>query len=365
MKLHWSPRSPFVRKVMVAAHELGLAEKIECVRSVAAMGKPNPAIMVDNPVEQDPGAGSRDGTVLIDSAVIVEYLDSLAGGGRLLAPAGRLRWLALSRQALADGLLDLLVLWRNEREKPAGRQTHEWLDAFAIKAAATLDRMEAEAARWKANRSGSGTSRSAVRSPIWTSASPISSGARAGRGWRRGRPRLRAPVGQGDGDRRWLRRRIRARSIDAHPRARPRAHHGGAVGDADSRRPRRRRHQDRAAGRRRRYARLGSAVPRDREGNATGESGYFLSVNRGKRSVAVDIATVEGQQLIRAMAQQCDVVIENFKVGALAKYGLDAASLRGLKPVAGLLFGHRLRPGRSEEPERRVRLSPSRPWAAS
>jgi crotonobetainyl-CoA:carnitine CoA-transferase CaiB-like acyl-CoA transferase len=70
----------------------------------------------------------------------------------------------------------------------------------------------------------------------------------------------------------------------------------------------------------------------DREGNASGESGYFLSVNRGKRSVAVDIATVEGQQLIRAMAQQCDVVIENFKVGALAKYGLDAASLRGLKP---------------------------------
>jgi len=72
---------------------------------------------------------------------------------------------------------------------------------------------------------------------------------------------------------------------------------------------------------------------RDRDGNATGESGYFLSVNRGKRSVAVDIATVEGQQLIRAMAQQCDVVIENFKVGALAKYGLDAASLRGLKPA--------------------------------
>ena len=71
---------------------------------------------------------------------------------------------------------------------------------------------------------------------------------------------------------------------------------------------------------------------KDRDGNATAESGYFLSVNRGKRSVAVDIATVEGQQLIRAMAQQCDVVIENFKVGALAKYGLDAASLRGLKP---------------------------------
>jgi glutathione S-transferase len=54
MKLHWSPRSPFVRKVMVAAHELGLAEKIECVRSVAAMSKPNPAIMLDNPLSKIP-----------------------------------------------------------------------------------------------------------------------------------------------------------------------------------------------------------------------------------------------------------------------------------------------------------------------
>ncbi|WP_334494439.1 glutathione S-transferase family protein [Bradyrhizobium sp. AZCC 1678] len=145
MKLHWSPRSPFVRKVMVAAHELGLAEKIECVRSVAAMSKPNASIMLDNPLSKIPALVLGDGTVLVDSAVIVEYLDSLAGGGRLLAPAGRQRWLVLSHQALADGLLDLLVLWRNERDKPAGRQTHEWLDAFAVKAAATLDRMEAEA----------------------------------------------------------------------------------------------------------------------------------------------------------------------------------------------------------------------------
>jgi glutathione S-transferase len=145
MKLHWSPRSPFVRKVMVAAHELGLAGKIEYVRSVAAMGRPNPAIMLDNPLSKIPALVLGDGTVLIDSAVIVEYLDSLAGGGRLLAPAGRLRWLMLSRQALADGLLDLLVLWRNEREKPAGRQAHDWLDAFAIKTTATLDRLEVEA----------------------------------------------------------------------------------------------------------------------------------------------------------------------------------------------------------------------------
>ncbi|MEH2558896.1 glutathione S-transferase [Bradyrhizobium algeriense] len=156
MKLHWSPRSPFVRKVMVAAHELGLAEKIECVRSVAAMSKPNAAIMLDNPLSKIPALVLGDGTVLVDSAVIVEYLDSLAGGGQLIAPAGRQRWLVLSRQALADGLLDLLVLWRNERDKPAGRQTHEWLDAFAVKAAATLDRLEAEAAALESEPFGIG-----------------------------------------------------------------------------------------------------------------------------------------------------------------------------------------------------------------
>ena len=145
MKLHWSPRSPYVRKVMVAAHELGLVARIICVRSVAAMSTPNPAIMRDNPLNKIPALVLDDGEVLIDSRTIVEYLDSLAGG--ILVPReGEARWRALSRQALADGLLDLLILWRNEREKPPARQTDAWLDAFAIKVAATLDRFEQQAA---------------------------------------------------------------------------------------------------------------------------------------------------------------------------------------------------------------------------
>jgi crotonobetainyl-CoA:carnitine CoA-transferase CaiB-like acyl-CoA transferase len=71
---------------------------------------------------------------------------------------------------------------------------------------------------------------------------------------------------------------------------------------------------------------------RDRDGERTRDAGYFLSVNRGKRSVAIDIATQEGQDVVRALAATSDVVVENFKVGALARYGLDAASLRALKP---------------------------------
>ncbi len=69
-----------------------------------------------------------------------------------------------------------------------------------------------------------------------------------------------------------------------------------------------------------------------KDGSATKEAGYFLAVNRGKRSVTLDIAKPEGQALVKELAQRCDVVVENFKAGALAKYGLDAASLRALKP---------------------------------
>ncbi len=64
----------------------------------------------------------------------------------------------------------------------------------------------------------------------------------------------------------------------------------------------------------------------------TREAAYFLSANRGKESVAIDISHPEGQQLIRELAAQVDVVLENFKVGGLARYGLDYASLKALKP---------------------------------
>ena len=70
---------------------------------------------------------------------------------------------------------------------------------------------------------------------------------------------------------------------------------------------------------------------RDAEGNDTSEAAYYLAANRGKRSLTVDIATPEGQHIVRALALQSDVVLENYKVGQLAKYGLDYASLSALK----------------------------------
>jgi len=66
MKLHWSPRSPFVRKVMVAAHDVGVAGRIECVRTVAAMMKPHPELMIDNPLSKIPTLVLDNGTVLYE-----------------------------------------------------------------------------------------------------------------------------------------------------------------------------------------------------------------------------------------------------------------------------------------------------------
>ena len=112
MKLHWSPKSPYVRKVMVCALELGMLPRLELVRSVAAMLKPNPALMADNPLSKIPTLVREDGLTLFDSVVICEYLNDQAKG-TLYPPRGEARWQALRWHALGDGLLDALILLRN------------------------------------------------------------------------------------------------------------------------------------------------------------------------------------------------------------------------------------------------------------
>ena len=76
----------------------------------------------------------------------------------------------------------------------------------------------------------------------------------------------------------------------------------------------------------------GPPYMRDADGNDTTEAAYYLAANRGKRSVTVDIASTEGQEIIRALVANADVVLENYKVGQLQKYGLDYASLKLVKP---------------------------------
>jgi glutathione S-transferase len=146
LKLHWSPRSPFVRKVMIFALETGLEGRFERLRSVVAMTKPNAALMPDNPLSKLPTLVLDDGTALFDSYVICEYLDGLHDGAPLVPKAGSERWEVLRWHALGNGLLDMLVLWRNERDREPQRQLKELLDAFAVKYAATLARLDGEAA---------------------------------------------------------------------------------------------------------------------------------------------------------------------------------------------------------------------------
>ena len=70
----------------------------------------------------------------------------------------------------------------------------------------------------------------------------------------------------------------------------------------------------------------------DPAGQPTGESAYYMCTNRNKQSVTIDFTRPEGQELVRRLAQQCDVLVENFKTGGLAQYGLDYASLSALNP---------------------------------
>ncbi len=142
MKLHWSPRSPFVRKVMIVVHERGLVERITCVRTVAAMTRPHVELMKDNPLSKIPTLVLEDGVAIYDSPVICEYLDALDGSPKLFPTEAKARLTALRRQALGDGLLDLLVLARNERERP--QPSEAYLESVAVRTAAVLDSLEQE-----------------------------------------------------------------------------------------------------------------------------------------------------------------------------------------------------------------------------
>ena len=144
MKLFWSPRSPFVRKVMVFAHETGLAPRLALERTLVVMSQPNRDLMRYNPLGRIPTLITDDGTVLHDSLLICEYLDSLHGGNKLFPPAGKARWQALAWHALGNGLLETLVLWRNEALKPEPQRSGDLLAAFELKTRLAVGSLESQ-----------------------------------------------------------------------------------------------------------------------------------------------------------------------------------------------------------------------------
>lgn len=146
MRLYWSSRSPFVRKVMVAAHETGTAPTIELVRVSVGSALMSDDVMAHNPLNKIPTLVLDDGTTLFDSRVIVEYLDGLDGAARLIPTDRTARLAALRWQALGDGLMDNSTLTIGERKREAALHSARHDAAYRRKTAVTADLLEREAA---------------------------------------------------------------------------------------------------------------------------------------------------------------------------------------------------------------------------
>jgi glutathione S-transferase len=145
MKLRYSPTSPYVRKVSVTAIELGLAGQIERIQTNTQ--DRDSGIAEHNPLGKVPALILDDGSVLYDSPVICEYLDSLHDGPKLFPAAGPARWTALRQQALGDGILDAAILRMIETlRRPEALRWQGWIDHQSAKVVRAVDRLQAEAA---------------------------------------------------------------------------------------------------------------------------------------------------------------------------------------------------------------------------
>lgn len=114
MKLYYSPASPFVAKVLIIAHECGLADKIECIDTKVVPGNPNLEYSEQNPLRQIPALMTDDGVMIYDSFVICDYLIRLANNETLLPVSGPERTKILNMHALCNGATERAVQTRYE-----------------------------------------------------------------------------------------------------------------------------------------------------------------------------------------------------------------------------------------------------------
>ena len=142
MILRSAPASPFGRKTKVASMMLGLGNRITVVETDTT--NPDDSIRRENPLGKIPTLILDDGETLFDSSVIVQYLDDVAGGGKLVPKESQARFAALRLEALADGLADAALLqvyemrWRDRDQRHVG-----WVDHQAGKVARVLASLEA------------------------------------------------------------------------------------------------------------------------------------------------------------------------------------------------------------------------------
>ena len=145
MKLFHSATSPYVRQCMVAAHELGLVDRIELVPAAASPVNRDKAVVARNPLGKVPTMIDDDGVSLHDSRVIIDYLNDL-GEGDLIPRDGPERWTTLTEQSMADGVLDAALLARYETFlRPEPLRWNDWISGQLEKVASGLAELEARA----------------------------------------------------------------------------------------------------------------------------------------------------------------------------------------------------------------------------
>ena len=145
MKLYYSATSPFVRKCLVSAHELGLRERIELLPAAPHPVNRDRALIVCNPLGKVPTLVTDDGAVLYDSRVICEYLNAL-GDGHLMPEKAAERWRASCDAALADGIMEAAVLVRYETfARPESLRWKDWIDGQMDKVSCGLAEIEPRA----------------------------------------------------------------------------------------------------------------------------------------------------------------------------------------------------------------------------
>lgn len=144
MRLYYQTHSPFARKVLVFAHEAGLAERIEVIHHETSPTRRNDTVFAENPLGKVPVLIRPGHKPIFDSDVICAYLDTL-GSARLIPEQGEARWNALLLQAMAQGLCDagIALRWETVRRPPELRYP-PLRDGYAEKLNASYDWLEAE-----------------------------------------------------------------------------------------------------------------------------------------------------------------------------------------------------------------------------
>lgn len=152
MILYWSARSPYVRKVMVCAYELGIENNIKRVKREASADGSYSEFARINPVGQIPAMVLDDGTVIPNSTVICDYLTANFGNPSVLPEGGAGRLDAMRRYGFGEGVIDKAIRWVSENLRPKELKSEKVADACRQSVSQTLDLLETEALRWSLDR---------------------------------------------------------------------------------------------------------------------------------------------------------------------------------------------------------------------